>query len=171
MSKIEVKVRSDFVVRDHPNADRLEILEIGGEGGFTSVVGKGQFNAGDKIVYVPPDSMLPDNILNKLRETSKIDLSKARIRPIRIRQAVSYGLCLKPESWLPNRLIKDGEDVTEFLGITKYEPPPPKMSGMSTQGINWNYLNENFSQYTDIEHFRKFPQALRDGEEVVITIY
>lgn len=44
-------------IKPHPNADRLEIVHVGG---FQCVVGKGQFQAGDLAVYVPPDSIVPE---------------------------------------------------------------------------------------------------------------
>lgn len=56
-----------------------------------------------------------------------------------------------------------GTDVAEFLGITKYEPPiPVHMAGevFAAHGYTLKY---------DIENIKKFPDAIPEGEMVLIT--
>lgn len=170
MSSFSVNIRSDFQILPHPNADRLVLLQFGGEGGFISVVGKDQFKPGDKVLYVPVDAVLPEPILNKLRETSKIDLKSPRVRAIRLRQILSQGLCLKPEEWLDPKDIVEGTDVAEKLGIKKYQPPEPEFRGFSGKGVSIQYQNDNFDRYTDIEHYAKFPSSIKPGDLVVATV-
>lgn len=56
-----------------------------------------------------------------------------------------------------------GEDVSEFLGITKYEPVIPQ----SMQGQVGNLFG--YTKSYDIESLQNFPELFEDGEEVVVT--
>jgi len=170
MSTIEAKIVKVDVL-SHPNADKLEIARIGGEGGFESIVGLGQFATGDLALYIPVGSIVPENIQEHLAK-NKISIKDGRIRCAKIRGIFSEGLCLTPSEWLPDKEIKDGNDVTKLLGITKYEPPPPGTGNILgvKYGININYENRNFIEYTCVEKFKKYPDVLQGGEEVVATI-
>ena len=42
-------------VNDHPNADRLDVVTVYG---FQVVAKKGQYQPGDKVIYIPIDSIL-----------------------------------------------------------------------------------------------------------------
>ena len=169
MSELDVKIVK-IEVLPHPNADKLELAQIGGEGGYISIVGKGQFWPGDLAIYIPPDSVLPDNIMESLAK-NKITMKSSRLRAIKIRGVLSEGLCLSPIEWLPEDKIYEDTDVKEYLGITKYEPPPPRSNIFkSGKGVNNNYENDNFVRYNCVEHFKKYPKILQEGEEVVVTI-
>jgi len=169
MSKLEVKVTGVFNLLKHPNADKLEIAEVGGKGGYVSVVGKDQFKPGDFMIYVPVDAVLPDTVSKKLQENSKITIGP-RIRTARIRGVLSQGLCLKAAEWLSPDQILESTDVSEILGIKKYQPPEPEFKGFAGRGISISYQNENFDKYTDVEHFAKFPSSIKEGTPVVATV-
>src|SRR5271157_2829117 len=98
MSTLEVKIVSVEIL-PHDNAEKLEFARIGGEGGYICVVAKGQFKTGDLAIYIPSDSVIPDTMVAKIAETSKVKLEN-RIRAIKIRGCFSEGLCLKPDEWL-----------------------------------------------------------------------
>jgi RNA ligase (TIGR02306 family) len=170
MSTVNVKV-SKVEISAHPNANKLEIATIGGEGGFVAIVGKDQFKTGDLALFIPENSVVPENIRIFLTTSQKIEVKEGRIRCTKIRGVFSDGLCLTPSAWLPAELIKEDQDVTEFLGVTKYEPPPPRtQSAFKSKGINHHYTNENFKKFTDIESFKKYPRNFIEGEEVVATV-
>ena len=57
MSNHKIPVVRIEEILPHPNADRLELIIVGG---FQVVAGKGQFKIGDLAYYVPPDSVLPE---------------------------------------------------------------------------------------------------------------
>ena len=110
-------------------ADRIEAI---GVRGWTCVSGKGNFKVGDRAVYFEIDSALP---LDKpqfafLADHKKIYNGKEVhvLKTKRLRGVYSQGLCLPiqdfPEVMLLNRnLPREGEDVTELLGVEKWEPP------------------------------------------------
>lgn len=171
MSTIEAKIIKITNIKSHPNADKLEIVLPNGEGGFECVVGLGQFSENDLAIYIMPDSVITEEMSATLMERSKIQIKNGRIRPIKIRNILSEGLCLNPEEWL-NHPVQEDDDVTEELGITKYEPPPRSSSSLrSGKGINFNYKNENFKEYYCVEKFKKCPKVLAElNPEVVATI-
>jgi len=158
-------------VLEHPNADKLELVEIGGAGGFISVIGKGQFTTGDLALYIEPDSVIPKHMQDYLKETSKIEIKGGRIRAVKIRGVVSEGLCFTPELFLKDKDIVEGNDVTEILGVKHYEPPTKGASfAKALKGVNYKYNNRRFQQYPHIDRFQKHPGAIKEGEEVVATI-
>jgi RNA ligase (TIGR02306 family) len=59
--------------------------------------------------------------------------------------------------------LVEGEDYSEALGVTKYEPPiPSEMSGRVEH-------KPGLYSYTDIENIKYFPQVLSEDEEVVAS--
>ena len=145
-------------IEDHPNADRLEIAKIEG---YNCVVGKDQFETGDRAVYIPEGSIVPDNILEDLGLTGMLHGSKKnRVKAAKIRKVLSQGL-LYPitESMEPTQL---GSDMSEELGITKFDPPLPSMF----KGTMVKYPNQ--IQY-DIENIKRYPYMFDEGESVLVT--
>jgi len=88
--------------------------------GWQLVVKKDDFKVGDLVVYCEIDSLMPDKpVFEFLRPRGM------RIRTVRLRGQISQGICF-PLSILPEGTpFEEGYDVTEILGITKYEPPMP----------------------------------------------
>lgn len=62
-----------------------------------------------------------------------------------------------------HHVVDEGDDVTELLGITKYEPPIP----VHMSGEVFNAHNKTISY--DIENIQKYPDVLESGETVEIT--
>ena len=74
----------------HPNADRLSVATIYG---FHVVIRKDQYKVGDEVIFIPPDSVLPQEIENIIfGKDSKIKLHNHRVKHIRIRGFQSYGM-------------------------------------------------------------------------------
>lgn len=99
------------------NADAIEKATVLG---WQLVVKKGDFKVGDLCVYMEVDSMLPDK-----PEYEFLKPRGMRIRTIRLRGQVSQGICFPVSILSDDAKINEGMDVTEFLGVTKYEPPIP----------------------------------------------
>lgn len=98
------------------NADSIELAQIDG---WKSVVKKGQFRIGENVVFCEPDSLLPDR-----PEFEFMRSKHFRIKTCRLRGTTSQGICF-PMDILPAGNYCLDEDVSELLGITKYEPPVP----------------------------------------------
>jgi len=154
MSSVVVQVTSISKVRPHPNADALDIAEVLG---WQVVTGKGQHAEDDKVVYFPPDTVLPIDVSERFGVTKY--LSKGRIRAARLRGEPSFGLVVQPDdsNW------QMGENVADHYGATRYEPPLRPSAGDSAPN------HPLFWAYTDIENMRNFPTVFEPGEPVVIT--
>lgn len=99
-------------LKKHPNADTLLLGEIGG---YISILKSGEFQEGEKVCFIFPDSVLPAE-----SEWSKPFISKSsRVRAIKLRGEYSMGLVLKLSNLGLNSDIEIGTDVTELLKITK----------------------------------------------------
>lgn len=104
-------------VQPIPNADAIEVVTIGG----WKVVVKKQdaFKVGDLVCYVEIDSVLPPK-----EEFAFLANSRYRIRTIKLRGQVSQGIVF-PLSILPAGDYVEDQDVTDVLGVIKYEPAIP----------------------------------------------
>ena len=107
-------IRKISAIRPIPGADRIVVAQVDG---WECIVKKEEFTVGELIVYIEGDSILPER-----PEFEFMRERKFRVRTIRLRGQISQGLVL-PLSVLPRgtRLLED-EDVTQLLGIKKYDP-------------------------------------------------
>ncbi len=104
-------------------ADAIEKAQVLG---WQLVVKKGEFKVGDLCVYCEIDSIMPDK-----PEFAFLKPRKMRIRTVKLRGQVSQGICFKL-SVLPKGIkIAEDLDVTEIMGVEKYEAPiPASLSGI-----------------------------------------
>lgn len=97
--------------------------------GWQLVVRKDEFQIGDWCVYIEIDSVMPDR-----PEFEFLRARSNRVRTIRLRGQISQGVCF-PLTILPEgTVIEEGLDVTDLLGITKYEPPIPAQLAGTMKG-------------------------------------
>jgi RNA ligase (TIGR02306 family) len=165
MAELKVEIFKIDEVKEHPNADRMELAYIGA---WQSCVPIGKFKAGDRAVYIPVDSILPHDVENILFPPgSKITLKKSRVRSIKLRGAMSQGMLEMPETLGLPPNIKVGTDVAEKLDIKKYMPPAKSVPGIM-KAKKKRHKNPDFKVYTDIGHFKYYHRCL-DGMEVFAT--
>ena len=107
-------IREISDIRPISGADRIEVAQVDG---WECVVQKGEFHVGQHIVYIEVDSIVPE-----VPEFEFLRARKFRVRTIKLRGQVSQGLVL-PLTILPDGAPRNlGDDVTEILHITKYDP-------------------------------------------------
>ena len=95
-------------------ADKIEVAHVLG---WQCVVKKGEFKAGDKIVYIEVDSVMPEK-----PEFEFLRDRKFRIKTIKLKGQVSQGLVL-PFDKKYHGDYPTGYDITEELGVSKYLSP------------------------------------------------
>ena len=95
-------------------ADKIEVATI--LGWQVVIAKKDNFKVGDWVVYIEIDSILPDK-----PEFEFMRERKFRVKTIKLRGQVSQGICF-PLSILGKGNFKEDDDVTELLGIRKYDP-------------------------------------------------
>lgn len=114
-------VREIKNIESIPNADNIVVATVDG---WKVVVRKGEYEIGEKVIYCEIDSFLPIKPEYEfLRASSYRNMDGKegfRIKTIKLRKQISQGLILKNSI---NASL--GDDVTEQLGIIKYEPPIP----------------------------------------------
>jgi RNA ligase (TIGR02306 family) len=119
----------------HPDADKLEIAQILG---WQCVVKKSEFKAGDKVVFVVIDTILPsDAPWAEFLKDSKNPEKPIRLKTIKLRGQYSQGLVL-PLSVLSPAVQSWhlGADVGGELGIKKYEKEiPTQLAGIALGGF------------------------------------
>ena len=88
--------------------------------GWQLVVKKDEFKIGDLCVYCEIDSIMPDK-----PDFEFLKARGMRVRTIRLRGQVSQGICFPLSILDASVKVEEDVDVTEILGIIKYEPPIP----------------------------------------------
>jgi RNA ligase (TIGR02306 family) len=122
MSMFHVSIERIERVWPHPGADRLDLATLVGKT-FQLVVGRGQYRAGDEVVYFPIDAVLPVPVQEKLKVVGKLAGSqKNRVKTVRLRGEISQGIA-GPLSLLDSLEDRAPEVITGYLGVTKYEAP------------------------------------------------
>ncbi|WP_019009705.1 RNA ligase (ATP) [Deinococcus aquatilis] len=155
----------------HPNAERLALCKVGT---FQLVVQKGQFQDGDLIVVAPERALLPPQFagLYTNAETGVSYLhgpDANRVVSMRLRGERSQGVIL-PREVLEALGLADlplGEDLSERLGITFYEPPVP--ISMAGDVENMSGVMGGGYRHHDVEQFGIYEREFVPGEAVVVT--
>lgn len=146
--------------------------------GWQVVVKKNEFNIGDKVCYIQIDTVVPE-----LPEYEFLRERKFRVRTIKLRQKISQGLIIP----LPKGKWNEGDDITDVLGVKKYEKPdnnperyekprmPKKWYKKWIYLFKYNFLYKTFPKLqrlsrspfprhlisiTDEERIQNFPQVL-----------
>lgn len=147
MSDIERKmasVQKIAEIKPIEGADRIVAYRING---WWVVDAKDKYEVGDNVVFCEVDSWIPHELapfLSKGKEPREFEGVKGeRLKTVRLRGQISQGLIL-PLTILPRGLgfdfwVEDGEDVTKWLGIQKWERPiPAQLRGL----IKGNFPSE-----------------------------
>jgi RNA ligase (TIGR02306 family) len=110
-----------------PNADAIELATVGG---WKVVAQKGLYRVGDLAVYFEIDSWMPFKLapfLSKGKEPRVFEgIQGERLRTIKLRGQLSQGLLMPLEEAFKEIDFEDffeDMDVTEVLGIVKWEKP------------------------------------------------
>ena len=145
-------------VKPHKGSDRLSLAIVKG---WQVVTGRDQYKAGDVVVFIPPDTLVPGELADKLNIRNYLGgKDKNRVKTVRLRGEMSFGLAIDvPEG-------KDwevGYNCASDLNIKKYDPPMRATAGDAAPE------DALFTRYTDIENIRNFPDIFKEGERVVAT--
>lgn len=172
MSTVFVELTVIDHVKQHPNADRLEIAIIHN---LPTICGKGEFKKGDRVVFFPPDILIPPDV-SKMLGVEKylkhaewpgdatypaIAKCQCRVAACRLKGEPSFGFAIPAPDLLTNHPI--GSDVSSMWAAQKYEPPLRYFPGDLAPE------DSRFHKYTDIENIWRCPHAFTEGMPVRIT--
>jgi len=161
----------------HPidGADAIERAVIRG---WNVVIKKGDFKEGDLCVYCEIDSLMPER-----EEFEFLRPRGFRIRTIKLRGQVSQGiifpLTVLPDKLFPLTEFNIGEDVSEVLGITKYEPPIPAcLAGVMKGGFPSHSIKTDEERIQNLmDHFEDYKKETwiatekLDGSSATFSIF
>ena len=137
-------IRKIDEVRPIPDADAIECAVVGG---WTVVIKKGEFKAGDVAVYCEIDSWIPIAVAPFLQKGDRLNefegVAGNRLRTMKLRGQLSQGLLLN--YWNFPRVVDEFHktrlatnepfDVSSILGIAKYEAPVPAALAGEVKGM------------------------------------
>ena len=155
MERKLASIRTIENIRPIEGADKIELASVGG---WNVVVAKDVgHKVGDWVVYCEIDSFLPiREEFEFLRKSSYKKMGNQegfRLKTIKLRGQVSQGLIL-PFSILPlGDAFHEGQDVTEILGIVKYDPPIPAQLAGQAKGYFPSFIRK-----TDEERVQNLSQ-------------
>lgn len=151
-------------------ADAIEVATIKG---WKVVVKKNEFKIGDLVVYFEIDSLLPphpayDGFLAP-RGTKKTlhegkEVEGYRLKTIRLRGQISQGLALRVSDFADKLKaqadLEEGADVSDLLGVVKYEPQIPVQLAGVARGFFPSFIPKTDEErvqncYEDVINFVK----------------
>lgn len=143
-------------------------IVLAGVLGWTVIVQKADYQIGDKVVFCEIDSVFPEK-----PEYEFLRKRKFRIKTMKMAGVLSQGICF-PLSVLPKGKYKIGDDVTQLLGITQYEPTQdkdPVEENKELEGkypkflMRWKWFRELVYRKSEEQ---KFPKFISKTDEVRI---
>ncbi len=126
-----------------PGADAIERVRLLG---WWVVAKKGDYRPGDRVAYCEIDSLLPERLEFEFLRPSSFKPARPdpdggpgqpagfRIKTVKLRGQVSQGICFPLAMLPPGTPTDDGTDVTDALGVVKWEPPVSAGMGDRVKG-------------------------------------
>lgn len=156
-------IRRIDAIRPIPGADAIECAQVGG---WTVVVKRGEYTAGDLAVYCEIDSWIPNSLapfLSRGQPPREYDgIPGERLRSVRLRGQLSQGLLL-PLDPTCNAIVSElfeGLDVSVPLGIVKWEAPIPAQLAGEVRGAFPGFIPK-----TDQERVQNLSTELADWSQ------
>lgn len=162
-------IRKISEINPIPDADKIEVVTVDG---WKVVVRKDEYQVDDEVIYCEIDSFIPHELAPFLTKPDRFPseyqgIKGERLKTVVLKGQVSQGLILPvPEDM---RCYMVGDDVSEALGIVKWEPPIDASLAGQVKGsfpsfiqktnqtrcqnlkreINLSYLNKEFFEVTE----------------------
>jgi RNA ligase (TIGR02306 family) len=181
MERKLASIRRIAEVKPIEGADAIEAVRVDG---WWVVAKKNEFQVDDLVVYFEIDSWIPTAIAPFLTKPGKEPreyegIKGERLRTVKLRGQISQGLVIPvikvvPEKAITNaivfydadgqphhQVVMEGMDVTETLGILKYEPPVPAQLAGQIKGMFPGFIKK-----TDQERIQNLPEWIEKYREV-----
>jgi RNA ligase (TIGR02306 family) len=162
-------VRRIAEVKTIDGADRIVAYRVDG---WYVVDSKDKYQVGDLVVYCEPDSWIPHSIapfLTKPDQFPKVykSVEGQKLRTIRLKGQISQGLLLPVAEFFGETVIltasstdtyKEGDDVSEALGIQKWEAEIPAQLQGQMKGSFPSFIRktdqERVQNVRDLQQYR-----------------
>jgi RNA ligase (TIGR02306 family) len=100
-------------------ADRIELAKVQG---WQSVVVRGTYSVGDRIVFIPIDTVLQPSVWNSYLHDKQDPTKPIRVKSVKLKGVYSQGLIFPLSIITPEMNI---DELAQELGVIKYEKPIP----------------------------------------------
>jgi RNA ligase (TIGR02306 family) len=148
-------------IKSIPDADRICAYRVDGWWVVDQIT---KYNIGDLVIYVEIDSWVPNTLasfLSKDKEPKEYQSIKGeRLKTVRLKKTLSQGLLLPVNKehivdtnnsnygsfyTISNNIdnsiiVEEGQDVSEYLGIVKWEAPIPAELSGQVKGLFPNFI-------------------------------
>lgn len=176
------------VYKDGQEATAIQVAKFefieGGECGFNVIAQKGLYEVGSKAVYIQPDYCLPDTELFKSFVAPGGDPKRSRLGKQNRIRAIKFNFqfegtsdpiysngILMPLSEVEEFLggnISNDDDLTEKLGIYKYEEPESAGSGLAAGEFpSFMYKTDEPNINNLVDHVKR---VIAEGQDLGVTI-
>ncbi len=175
MSSLIVAVWKISEIRPIAKANKVEVAVVGG---WTTVVQRGLFKVGDKVVYFQPEICLPPEISDELGVTKYL-AKNGRVRSAKLAGEYSHGFVIPADpSWPVGKNVADIYKATKDDRVEDAEPDNVGEKKMVPRSIR-KMLHDFFDMtrmskqafkpikvFKSPEHLRNFPEIV-DPNNVV----
>ena len=146
----EVTIKTVEPAENSDNLDKVTFLEIG----WDAITRRGDYNSGNKVMFIPPESVLPLELGEKLGITNY--LSKGRVRVTKLRGNRSEGL------------IVDRDIIEPYIPfILKWEDLPSVH--MKGELLSLSKISIDFLKFYKMPNILNEPDTFEIGERLSCT--
>jgi RNA ligase (TIGR02306 family) len=169
MTRKLARVAQITAIKPIPDADAIECATV--DNGWEVVTRKGEYAPGDIAIYCEIDSWVPHELAPFLTKNAAPreynGVKGERLRTVRLRGQISQGLLLPIE----HTFFRDpGTDVTETLGIQKWEAPIPACLSGEVEGAFPSFIPKTDQERCQNLHKEIFSDHYDEVYEVTVKL-
>jgi len=152
-------------IKPIPGADNIEQAAVGG---WNCIIQKGQYAEGGLVVVATTDAVIPQDLSDNLNVTNYLRKGN-RVRTVKLRGVYSECLII-PFMYVSissKKIVEEGTDCMDIMGIFKYEPPAVQVQLSSGRKIKY-HQNPNFGVYYKFPNIKNVQGMFTEEDEVEI---
>jgi RNA ligase (TIGR02306 family) len=162
-----IQTVSSITPHVNPEVEKLEVAHIGG---WQCITAKGTKQVGDKVLYIPPDTILPTEFAESIGVDSYLSTGN-RVKTIKLKGMISMGIAASIPSKFADLPV--GTDLGKELNLVKWKPignsPSLSRPGKPGKYADCAPTHPLFWKYPETSNLRHYPNNISDGELVVVT--
>jgi len=147
-------------------ADKIALATIGG---WNCIVQKDSCKVGDLVIVATTDAVIPQKLSDELAVTNYLRKGQ-RVRTVKLRGVYSDCLIIPfiYASISSKKIVEEGSDCMDILGIYKYEPPIKTISLGGGRKIKYKD-NPNFGIYYKFPNAKNVPNMFCSDDLIEVT--
>ena len=144
-------------------------IELGVIGGWNCIIKKGAYKIDDLVVVATTDAVIPQELSDNLNVTNYLRKGQ-RVRTVKLRGVYSESLIIPFEyaNISSKKVVAEGSDCMDILGVFKYEPPAVQIQLASGRKLKY-HQNQNFGIYYKFPNIKNVNGMFNEFDEVEVT--